>query len=242
MTNTQTRTIKTTRVFSLLLLLLLNSSFAQSETKPKPVIKDAPGSNPNEKPAPTPEVQLIPLPPPAWAKDIQHFDLKLEELASKAKVPSVKMLEESDETEAITDGYGGYVDFDARKGTLQYNANGMVKDRFVEWEFELLRDAERSYDDTIAFCPKIDKKFKPKTKEQEGGYLNVIILEDSELEPFKAGDRIRLKASIDDFSRFRKDFGRATGLVAIYHLDGAPHPIFWLKLAKAEIVRLPAKK
>ena len=90
--------------------------------------------------------------------------------------------------------------------------------------------------------PKIGKKQVIEGKEVMLGYLNTIMLSDAKVGPFKAGDRLRLKADIDDFSRFRKDFDLATGLVAIYHLDGAPHPIFWLKLAKAEIIRLPAKK
>jgi hypothetical protein len=211
---------KTIHVVGPLLLALMNLSFAQSEAEP----------------------ELRIAPDPAWAKDIQRFDDELGELVSKAKVPSAKTLDDSDETEAITDGYGGFVDFDASKGTLQYLANEKVKGRRVEWEFELQRDAEKTYDNQIALVPKIGKKQVIEGEEMVLPYLNVIVLGDAKVGPFKAGDRIRLKADIDDFSRFRKNFGLATGLVAIYHLDGAPHPIFWLKLAKAEIIRLPAKK
>lgn len=221
MTFTQKNAIKTIHVAVPLLLALMNPSYAQSN--PEPTVR--------------------PLPPAAWTKDIQRFDDELGALVSKAKVPSAKTLEDSDETEGITDGYGGYVDFDAKKGTLQYLANEKVKEQRVEWEFELQRDAKKSsYDDEIALVPKIGKKQLIEGKEIMLGYLNVIVLSDAKSGPFKAGDRIRLKADIDDFSRFRKDFGLATGLVTIYHLEGAPHPIFWLKLAKAEITRLPAKK
>ena len=220
MTYTQKLAFTTIHVAGPLLLALMNLSFAQGEAEPE--LRIAPG--------------------PAWTKDIQRFDDELGELVSKAKVPSAKTLDDSDETEAITDGYGGFVDFDASKGTLQYLANEKVKGRRIEWEFELQRDAEKTNDDHIALVPKIGKKQVIEGEEILLGYLNVIVLGDADVGPFKAGDRIRLKADIDDFSRFRKNFELANGLVAIYHLDGAPHPIFWLKLAKAEIIRLPAKK
>ena len=129
--------------------------------------------------------------------------------------------------------------FDASKGTLQYLANEKVKGQTVEWEFELQRDAEKSIGGEIALFPKIGKKQVIDGKEMMLGHLNAILLSGAKVGPFKAGDRIRLKAEIDDFSRFKKDFDLATGLVAIYHLEGAPHPIFWLKLAKAEIIQLP---
>ena len=41
-------------------------------------------------------------------------------------------------------------------------------------------------------------------------------------ESFKDGDRVKLKAYMDDFLRFRKDIDRATGLIAIYYLDDLP--------------------
>ena len=221
MIDTQKLRFKALHVAGLLSLASISLSFAQSD-----------GSG----------VKLVPVPGPAWTKDIQQFDNELGKLVSKAKVPSAKTLDDSDETEAITDGYGGFVDFDASKGTVQYLANEKVKGQRVEWEFELKQDAEKSYDDQIALVPKVGKKQVIEGEERMLGYLNVIVLGDAKVGPFEAGDRIRLKAEIDDFSRFRKDFELATGLVAIYHLDGAPHPIFWLKLAKAEIIRLPAKK
>lgn len=215
--NPQTFVIKILRTAGPLLLALLNPCLAQN----------------------APEQKAIPLPPAAWTRDIHRFDEELGALVGKAKVPSAKMLNDSDKAEAITDGYGGYVDFDASKGTLQYLANGKVKGRTVEWEFELQRDAEKSFGGEIAFFPKIGKKQVIEGKEVMLGYLNVILVEEIKNGPFKAGDRIRLKAKIDDFSRFKKNFDLATGLVAIYHLEGAPHPIFWLKLAKAEIIQLP---
>jgi hypothetical protein len=202
----------------------------------------SPESKPENNEKPKPEPKALPLPPAAWTRDIQRFDDELGALVSKAKVPSAETLDDSDETEAITDGYGGFVDFDASKGTLQYLANEKVKGRKVEWEFELQRDAdaEKSFGgDEIAFFPKIGKKQVIDGKEMMLGHLNAILLSGAKVGPFKAGDRIRLKAEIDDFSRFKKDFDLATGLVAIYHLEGAPHPIFWLKLAKAEIIQLP---
>lgn len=222
MTYTSPFILKTISIVGPFFLVLMNLSFAQSEAEPK--------------------IELVPAPSPAWTKDIQRFDDELGALVSQAKVPSAKTLNDSDETEAITDGYGGFVDFDASKGTLQYLTNEKVKNRAVEWEFELQSDAERTHDDQIVFAPKVGKKQVIDGEEMMLGYLNAIFLSDAKVGPFKAGDRIRLKANIDDFSRFRKNFELATGLVTIYHLDGAPHPIFVLKLAKAEVTRLPAIK
>ena len=118
----------------------------------------SPESKPENNEKPKPEPKALPLPPATWTRDIQRFDDELGALVSKAKVPNAKTLNDSDKTEAITDGYGGYVDFDASKGTLQYLANEKVKGRRVEWEFELQRDAEKTFGDEIVFFPKIDKK------------------------------------------------------------------------------------
>ncbi|MGB2454712.1 MAG: hypothetical protein ACPIG7_08980, partial [Akkermansiaceae bacterium] len=43
---------------------------------------------------------------------------------------------------------------------------------------------------------------------------------------------------IDDFSRFKKGYSKATGLVAIYYLEGNPNPVFDVRLDEAKITRL----
>ena len=55
-------------------------------------------------------------------------------------------------------------------------------------------------------------------KEKREQFRFVINIAETDAGPFKAGDWIRLQASIDDFSRFKKGYSKATGLVAIYYL------------------------
>lgn len=181
------------------------------------------------------EPEFVALPPPPWTRDIQIFEKKLRGLAKEAEVPTVKELDEAEETEAITDGYGGYVDFDARKGTLQHVANELVKRTIVEWEFQLLEDPMKTGDE-VGLIPSFEAK--EDGEDRLARQLHLILVKDPAAAAFKAGDRIKLKATIDDFSRFRKDFDLATGLIAIYHLEGAK-TMFWLKLADDKVARVP---
>ena len=61
---------------------------------------------------------------------------------------------------------------------------------------------------------------------------------ETDVGPLKAGDRIRLRASIDDFSRFKKRYSKATGLVAIYYLEDTTNPVFDVRLDEAEVTLL----
>ena len=150
--------------------------------------------------------------------------------------------EEPSDLEVVTDGYGGVVDFNAARDTVQYVANEMFEGRPIDWQFELAKDARQSYDKSIWLVPQFTSKPKDEGKKQDIPLLVGVSVKESKAGPFKAGDRVRLKASIDDFLRFRKRFSLATGLAAIYYLDDAPTSVFHLKLEKAEIILLDSTK
>ena len=207
-------------VAGILLLIGTGSALAQREPQPKPA------------------------PLAAWQTDINRFESELQRLVSEAQVPELSALErrfkdESGGVEAVADGYGGVVDFNAAKGTVQYVANEMGKGKPVEWEFELAREAKQNHSKSIALVPKFATKPTGDKKKgiplKDTPLLLGISVKDSNAGPFKAGDRVRLKASIDDFSRFKAKYRFATGLAAIYYLDDAPTTMFELRLENAEI-------
>ncbi len=203
-------------VAGMLFLIGTNLAFAQREPRPKPE------------------------PLAAWQTDINRFERELRRVVAEAQVPERNALErrlqnESGGVEVITDGYGGVVDFNAAKGTVQYVANEMVKGKPVEWEFELAKEAKQSYDKSITLIPKLSANANSKNDETVVPLLIGISVKELKSGPFKAGDRVKLTAAIDDFSRFRKKYHLATGLAAIYYLDDAPTTIFELRLENADI-------
>jgi hypothetical protein len=177
-----------------------------------------------------------------WQRDIGDFNAELRDLSAKAKVPDEESLKkrmenESEGLEVITDGYGGVVDFNAAKGTVQYEATrkfagggGML----IDWEFELARDTQIRWNKSTELIPKIPRTTEGGGQEGEQPVFSIHIAKTNG-GPFKAGDRVRLKGVIDDFSRFRKDYFRATGLVAIHYLENAPNPVFCLRMGEAEL-------
>lgn len=186
------------------------------------------------------EMRPVPLPLEPWQKDVHHFESELRKLMARARIPEQKALEKrieekSGDLEVITDGYGGVVDFNAAEGTVQYVANEMVQGRPIEWEFELAGDAKLIYNGSIHLDPKFSTKPKGEIKEKNTPLLATIKIKESSAGPFKAGDRVRLKAYVDDFSRFRKGFSRATGLIAVYYLEDAPPAMFWLHFDRVEL-------
>jgi len=186
------------------------------------------------------EIRPVPLPLKPWQKDVHRFESELRKLVARARIPEQKALkkrieEKSGELEVITDGYGGVVDFNAADGSVQYVANEMVQGRPIEWEFELARDAKPIYNGSIHLNPKFSMKPKGENNEKNTPLLATIRINESSAGPFKAGDRVRLKAYVDDFSRFRKGFSRATGLIAVYYLEDAPPAMFWLHFDRAEL-------
>jgi len=174
-----------------------------------------------------------------WQRDISQFNAELRKVVGEAKVPEEEALkkrfeEKSSGLEVITDGYGGVVDFDAAEGTVQNVANERFGGVLIEWEFELANDTEIYWNESTKLIPKIART--EKDEKEDGKYpLFAIRIAKTDAGPFQAGERVRLKASIDDFSRFRKDFHRAMGLVAIYYLEEGPNPAFLLKLDEAEV-------
>jgi hypothetical protein len=179
-----------------------------------------------------------------WTEDIARFDAGLRQLAATAKVPGEEELKKRLESktgdlEIITDGYGGVVDFNAAKGTVQYEASELFGGKGINWEFELAGDTEIYWNGSTKLLPEIARVANEGTEQNETFrfFIRIAKTDDG---PFKAGDRVRLQASIDDFSRFRKDYSRATGLVAIYYLEEGPNPVFDLRLDKAELTLIKA--
>jgi hypothetical protein len=174
-----------------------------------------------------------------WQRDISQFEAELRKLVSEARIPEEASLkkrldENSGGLEVVTDGYGGVVDFDAAEGTVQDVANERFGGMNIEWEFELAKDTEIYWNKSTKLIPKIARAAKG-GKQDSKQPLFAIRIAKTDAGPFHSGDRVRLKASIDDLSRFRKDYTRATGLVAIYYLEDAPNPVFSLRLDEAEI-------
>ena len=174
-----------------------------------------------------------------WQRDISQFDADLRKVVGEAQIPEEESLkkrieEKSGGLEVITDGYGGVVDFDAAQGTVQYLANDRFASMNIEWEFALANDTKIYWNKSTKLIPKITHAAKDRNQDSEQPLFAIRITK-TDAGPFQAGDRVRLKASIDDFSRFRKDYTRATGLVAIYYLEDAPNPVFSLRLDEAEV-------
>ena len=181
-----------------------------------------------------------------WQRSIGQFSAELRSLVAESSIPAEKELKDRldrrDGTlEVITDGYGGVVDFNAAKGTVQYEATERFADGgsgpIIDWEFDLARDVKAFGDGSMVLIPKLTDPVQGERKPDEVPILQITVTK-SDAGPFRAGDRVRLESSIDDFSRFRKDFGRATGLVVVYYLEQAPNPVFLLKLGEAKINRI----
>ena len=181
-----------------------------------------------------------------WQRDISQFDAELRQVIREAKVPEEEALKKrfegkSSGLEVVTDGYGGVVDFDAAEGTVQHVANERFGSMNIEWEFELANDTEIYWNKSTKLIPKIARTAQDGKQDSEQPLFAIRIAK-SDAGPFHSGDRVRLKASIDDFSRFRKDYSRALGLVAIYYLEEGPNPVFDLRLDEAEVTLVKGAK
>ena len=180
-----------------------------------------------------------------WQRDIVHFNAMLQKLAETTDIPEEgdfkkRIKSKSGWVEVITDGGGGVVDFNAAQGTIQYAANNMIGagGPYIDWEFELAGDAKTSWNNKITFVPKIALIASEGKGKDEPHPRFVISIAETDVGPFKVGDRIRLRASIDDFSRFKKGYSKATGLIAIYYLEDLPNPVFDVRLDKAKVTLL----
>jgi hypothetical protein len=131
----------------------------------------------------------------------------------------------------VTDGAGGYVDMAPAEDTVQFQVNKAIKGQKVEWEFELARDAAKSLNGVARLIP------KSVSKENKNPFLAALIIDTTDELDFKAGDLVKLEATIGDASQ-NKGLGgllAPSGPVAVYHLDSTPHPIFWLGLTNVKI-------
>jgi hypothetical protein len=184
----------------------------------------------------------------AWKIDVVAFDKYLGELAANARVPTKEDLVKritarpgdgglNTEVMPITDGAGGLVDLKPAKGTVQFRVNEALKGKKVKWDFELAADAAGNYLGIMILQPKLgdapDANKEPKTVP----YLKSIIVKANNVEPLKAGDRVKLEGTIGDSSRNRgiNAIISPSGPLAIYHLNAAPHTVFWVGLTKATV-------
>ena len=123
------------------------------------------------------------------------------------------------------------------KDTVQFRVNQALKGQIVKWDSELAADAAPNYLGLMMLHPKFASKPDAKEKETAVPFLNAIIVKAPKAEPLKIGDRVKLEGTIADSSANRGT-NIYSGPVAIYHLDAAPHTVFWVGLTKATITRL----
>ncbi|XZE55975.1 protein kinase domain-containing protein [Planctomycetaceae bacterium SH139] len=177
-----------------------------------------------------------------WQSDIVAFDTYLAELVGKAKVPDKPSLEKrvtvipgseelNSEVLPVTDGAGGFVDLSPAEDTVQFQVNNALKGQKVKWEFELALDVVVAFNGVGQLQPKVA------ANQNAQSFLAAIMLKTTTQLDFKAGDIVKLEATIGDASQNR---GLAAllapaGPVAIYHLDSTTHPVFWLGLKDVKI-------
>lgn len=183
-----------------------------------------------------------------WQSDIVAFDTYLGELASKAVVPDkaslmkrVTLIPGSEMTQSevipVTDVAGGYVDLNPAEDTVQFLVNRALKGQNVKWEFELAHNATSSVSGVTQLTP------KAVGKANANPYLVTLILHTADQLELKAGDLVKLEATIGDAGQNNGLGGVAKplGPVAVYHLDSHPNPIFWLGLTNVKILE-PVRK
>ena len=131
----------------------------------------------------------------------------------------------------VTDGAGGFVDLAPAEETVQFQVNKALKGQKVKWEFELALDVAVAFNGVAQLQPKVA------ANQNAQSFLAAIMLKTTTQLDFKAGDIVKLEATIGDASQNR---GLAAllapaGPVAIYHLDSTTHPVFWLGLEDVKI-------
>ena len=177
-----------------------------------------------------------------WQSDIVAFDTYLGEFVGKARVPDRPSLEKrvtivlgSEETNSevlpITDGAGGFVDLAPAEDSVQFQVNKALKGKKVKWEFGLALDAATSFNGVAQLQPKVASNVNV------NAFLAAIVINTTTQLDFKAGDIVRLEATIGDASENKGLAGllAPSGPVAIYHLDSTTHPVFWLGLKDVKI-------
>jgi len=180
-----------------------------------------------------------------WQTDVEKFEAALQKIKRETKVPDVAIFEKrvkdrAEDIDILTDGAGGVIDFSARKGSPQHEANQQLKDKPIEWEFELMTEAKPYSDGSITLMPKLSARPADKLEEDRFPFFTISVEKPSET-PWEKGQRIKLTATIDDFSRFQKDLSDSFGIVAIYYFEDDPGPFFMLKLNEAKITKAAAE-
>lgn len=178
-----------------------------------------------------------------WRLNIDAFDRYLGKLLSESRVPDREALMNritavpgggglDTEVMPITDGAGGFVDLQPAKGTVQFRVNEALKGKKVKWEFELASDASPNDLGLMTLQPKLADSSRQ--DEQSAVFLNTIIVKTATAQPRNAGETVLVEGTIGD-SASNKGISIFTGPVAIYHLDSAPHTVFWVGLTEAKI-------
>jgi hypothetical protein len=115
--------------------------------------------------------------------------------------------------------------------TVQFQVNKALKGQKIKWEFELVDDAAKSFNGVARLMA------KSVTKANVNPFLAALIIDTKNELEFKAGDLVKLEATIGDASQNKGLSGllKPSGPVAVYHLDAAPHTVFWLGLKNVKI-------
>lgn len=179
------------------------------------------------------------------------FEQRLAEISADARIPTEEELvgdgrsDFGKEWAILTDGAGGVVDLKPEPGTVQHAANEALKGQTVRWAFKLATD-EMTQLGVISLIPDLGfdaSKTYADLSPEEIPHLGMILLRenssrDSPVNSLKAGDRVIVEGTIGDAS---KNSGFLVmsfeGPVAFYHLSNTGHPVFWVGLTDASIVR-----
>jgi hypothetical protein len=193
--------------------------------------------------------KLLPVEP--WRTDVVAFDKFLGELVAKGRVPNKQALakrikispqgkEMNSEVVPVTKGAGGYIDLKPAEDTVQFRANEALKGEKVTWEFKLGSDV-MIRNGGIVLTPQLITNEDAKDTKQAIPFLSAIMASvprDQAAEmAFKAGDLVKVEGTIGDSSTNKGIAAllSPSGPIAVYHLDAAPHPVFWVGLIEVKI-------
>ncbi len=187
----------------------------------------------------------------AWRTDLVAFDKFLSELVAKGRVPSKQELANrikispqgklaNSEVVPVTKGAGGFIDLKPGQDTVQFRANEALQGEKVTWELKLGRDV-LIRNGGIVLTPQSITDQDAKDPKKNAPYLSAIMASvprDQAAEmAFKAGDLVKVEGTIGDSSSNKGIAAllSPSGPIVVYHLDAAPHPIFWVGLQDVKI-------
>jgi hypothetical protein len=85
--------------------------------------------------------------------------------------------------------------------TVQFQVNKAIKGQKVKWEFELAHDVAKSFNGVARLIP------KSVGKENANPFLAALIIDTTDELDFKAGDLVKLEATIGDASQIKDSAG-----------------------------------